>query len=403
MSSNNPAGGIKEPLIHITKRKHLEWYQSWGIRIIAIVIALVLCAIVTSVTTGLDPISVYRTMFEGAFGTERKIWILGKEVAILLCVSLALAPAFKMKFWNLGGEGQVLIGALITAACMIYLKNLPQPVLILVMLVSALAAGAIWAGIPAFFKAKWNINETLFTLMMNYVATQLVAFYIIVWEVPKGSGKVGIINQSGMEGWLPVIGDYKYLLNILLIAGVTVFMYVYLKYSKHGYEISVVGESKSTARYVGIKVGRVILRTLLLSGAICGFAGFLMVAGTDHTITTTLAGGRGFLGVMVAWLAQFNPLGMVLSSFLLGFLERGASEISAIYQLNHSFGDILTGIILFFIIGSEFFINYKLNFRGPSKTEKTMAEAPAAPEAPAEAEGVRDSGQISGEGKEADK
>ena len=374
MSSNNSGNSAAEPLIHITKRKHLEWYQSWGIRIAAIVIALVLCAIITSLTTGLDPISVYGTMLEGAFGTERKIWILGKEVSMLLCVSLALAPAFKMRFWNLGGEGQVLMGALITAACMIYMKSLPQPLLILVMFIGALGAGALWAGIPAFFKAKWNTNETLFTLMMNYVATQLVAYFVIVWEVPKGSGKVGIINQDNMEGWLPIIGDYKYLLNILLIAIVTVLMYVYLKYSKHGYEISVVGESKNTARYVGIKVGRVILRTMLLSGAICGFAGFLMVAGTDHTITTTLAGGRGFMGVMVAWLAQFNPLGMILSSFLLGFLERGASEISAIYQLNHSFGDILTGIILFFIIGSEFFINYKLNFRGQAKTKPGTAD-----------------------------
>ena len=374
MSSKNPAGAVNEPLVHITKRKHLEWYQSWGIRLIAIVIALVICAIVTSVMTGLDPLSVYGTMFEGAFGTERKLWILGKEVSILLCVSLALTPAFKMKFWNLGGEGQVLIGALVTAACMIYMKSLPQPLLILIMFVGAVGVGAIWAGIPAFFKAKWNTNETLFTLMMNYVATQLVAFFVIVWEVPKGSGNVGIINQSGMEGWLPVIGDYKYLLNILLVALVTVGMYVYLKYSKHGYEIAVVGESKNTARYVGIKVGRVILRTLLLSGAICGFAGFLMVAGTDHTITTTLAGGRGFLGVMVAWLAQFNPLGMVLSSFLLGFLERGASEISAIYQLNHSFGDILTGIILFFIIGSEFFINDKIHFRGQAKDKPGAAD-----------------------------
>ena len=369
---NNDTGVKKnaEPLIHITKRKHLEWYQSWGIRIAAIIVALIICAIITTVTTGLDPMSVYGTMFEGAFGTERKMWILGKEVAILLCVSLALTPAFRMKFWNLGGEGQVLIGALVTSACMIYMHDLPQPLLILVMFIGAVGAGAIWAGIPAFFKAKWNTNETLFTLMMNYVATQLVAYYVIVWEVPKGSGKVGIINQSGMEGWLPVIGDYKYLLNILIIALVTVMMYVYLRYSKHGYEISVVGESQSTARYVGIKVGRVIIRTLLLSGAICGLAGFLMVAGTDHTITTTLAGGRGFLGVMVAWLAQFNPIGMVASSFLLGFLERGASEISSSYQLNQSFGDILTGVILFFIIGSEFFINYKLNFRSKARKEE---------------------------------
>ena len=358
----------KEPLIHIIRKKSLTWYQEWGIRIAGILIALVICAIVTSVTTGLDPLSVYGSMFDGAFGSDRKIWILLKELATILCVSVALAPAFRMKFWNLGGEGQVLIGALATSAVMLYLGGkLPNEVLIPLMLISAVVAGALWAGIPAFFKARWNTNETLFTLMMNYVATQLVAYYVIVWEVPKGSGKVGIINQDGMEGWLPVLGGNKYLLNVLVVAAITAFMYIYLKYSKHGYEISVVGESVDTARYVGIKVDKVIIRTMLLSGAICGIAGWLLVSGTDHTITTTLAGGRGFLGVMVAWLAKFNPAGMVLSSFLLGFLERGASEISATYSLNHSFGDILTGIILFFIIGSEFFINYKIKFRKKAK------------------------------------
>ncbi|MCI2156742.1 MAG: hypothetical protein LKK35_07540, partial [Olsenella sp.] len=131
---------------------------------------------------------------------------------------------------------------------------------------------------------------------------QLVAYFIIVWEVPKGSGKIGIINQSTEAGWLPQIGGYKYLLNVLLVAVLTVLMYIYLKYTKHGYEISVVGESTNTARYVGINVPKVIVRTLLLSGAICGFAGLLLVGGTDHTLTTTIANGRGFTAVMVAWL-----------------------------------------------------------------------------------------------------
>ncbi|MGN1027249.1 MAG: ABC transporter permease, partial [Faecousia sp.] len=217
--------------------------------------------------------------------------------------------------------------------------------------------------------AKWNTNETLFTLMMNYVATQLVAFFVILWEVPKGAGKIGIINQSTQAGWLPQIGSYKYLLNILVVALLTLFMYLYLTRTKHGYEISVVGESQRTARYVGIKVDRVIIRTMFLSGAICGLAGFLLVGGTDHTITTTIAGGRGFTAVMVSWLAKFNPLTMVLTSFLLVFLSRGASEISTVFSLNNSFGDILTGIILFFIIGSEFFISYKLSFRRQGKEE----------------------------------
>ena len=358
-------------VMHISKRDSLPWYGAWAIRGAAIVLALIVCAVVTTALTGEDPVGVYKTMFAGAFGTPRKLWILGQNLAILLCVSLAVTPAFKMRFWNVGGEGQILIGGLATAACMILLGDqLPNWLLIAVMVVAACVAGGIWGAVPAICKAKWNTNETLFTLMMNYVATQLVAYFVILWEVPKGAGKIGIINQSTEAGWLPQIGTYKYMLNILVVAVLTVSMYFYLTRSKQGYEIAVVGESERTARYVGIKVGKVIVRTMFLSGAICGLAGLLLVGGTDHTITTTIAGGRGFTAVMVAWLAKFNPFGMVFTSLLLVFLDRGASEISTIYSLNHSFGDILTGIILFFIIGSEFFISYKLNFLKENRKEE---------------------------------
>ena len=359
----------KTPKFHIAKRKALPWYSALGIRAIAVVLALIVCAFVTMAFTGEDPLAVYKTMFYGAFGTARKTWILLQNIAILLCVSLAVTPAFKMRFWNIGGEGQMLIGGLATAACMILLGDkIPNALLIALMFVAALLAGSVWGALPAICKARWNTNETLFTLMMNYVATQLVAFFVIVWEVPKGAGKIGIINQSTQAGWLPQIESYKYLLNVLIVAVLTILMYIYLTRSKQGYEIAVVGQSERTARYVGIKVGRVIVRTMILSGALCGLAGFLLVAGTDHTITTTIAGGRGFTAVMVSWMAGFNPLNMIFTSFLLVFLERGAAEISTKFALNHAFGDILTGIILFFIIGSEFFIRYEIR-RSHAKKE----------------------------------
>ena len=338
--------------------------HEWAIRLGSILIALVVCAIITTITTHLNPISVYASMIDGSFGSERKIWALLKELSILLMISVALAPAFKMKFWNLGGGGQVMAGVLATATCMITLdEKLSNGMLILVSLIAALIAGALWAFIPAFCKAKWNTNETLFTLMMNYVATQIVAYYIIIWENPKGSGKIGIINPNTNAGWLPTIAGKQYLLPVLISIVVTIFMYIYLKYSKQGFELSVVGESQNTARYVGINVGKVIIRTLVICGLICGLTGWLLVAGTDHTMTTTLEAGRGFLGVMVAWLAHFNPLGMILSGLLMVFMSRGGGEISTAFGLNKSFGDILTGIILFFVIGSEFFINYQIHFR----------------------------------------
>ena len=359
---------VREPLFHIVKRDTLPWYQAWGIRAIAIVLALLLCALITTLCTHLNPLKVFGTMFSGAFGSPRKMWILGQNLAILLCISLAVTPAFKMRFWNIGAEGQVLAGGLAAAACMICLGDkLPNGLLIVLIVIAGILAGAVWAVIPAIFKAKWNTNETLFTLMMNYIATQLAAFFIIVWEVPKGSGKIGLINANTEAGWLPVIGGQRYLLPILLVAVLTGLMYIYLNYSKHGYEIAVVGESQRTASYAGIKVERVIVRTMVLSGAICGLIGLLLTAGTDHTLTTTIVGGRGFTAVMVSWMAKFNPILMIFTSLLIVVLSRGASEISSVFGLNHSFADILTGIILFFIIGSEFFITYKVSLRKGKK------------------------------------
>ena len=360
----------KQSLFHIAKRDALPWYKSFAIRGCAIVLALIVCAVVTMLMTGENPVSIYATIFKGAFGSARKTWVTFQNLAVLLGISLAVTPAFKMRFWNIGAEGQVLIGCLATAACMICLGDkLPNAVLILVSLIAALAAGGLWRFLPAFFKAKWNTNETLFTLMMNYIATQLAAFFIIVWEVPKGAGKIGIINQNTEAGWLPVVGGQKYLLVILVVAILTVFMYIYLNYSKHGYEIAVVGESQRTASYAGIKVERVIIRTMVLSGAVCGLMGLLLTAGTDHTLTTTIVGGRGFTAVMVSWMAKFNPIIMVFTSLLLVVLGRGASEISSTFGLNQSFSDILTGIILFFIIGSEFFITYQVSLRKSGKKE----------------------------------
>lgn len=361
----------KQPLFHIAKRDAVSPLKAWGIRIAAIILALILSGILTMIMTKLNPIDVYASMVDGVFGTTRKFWSTLQSLAMLLLVALAVTPAFKMKFWNIGAEGQVLAGGLATAACMIYFgDSLPTPVLLLVMILASALAGAVWGLIPAFFKAKFNTNETLFTLMMNYVAIQLVAYFIYLWEVPKGSGKVGIINFSTQAGWLPTLGNQKYLLNVIVVLVITVLMYIYLKYSKHGYEISVVGESVNTARYIGINVKKVIMRTMMISGAVCGIAGLLLVSGTDHTISTETAGGRGFTAILVSWLAKFNPIVMILTSFIIVFFDRGASQIATTFRLNESFSDILIGIVLFFIIGSEFFINYKLAFRHSQKEVK---------------------------------
>ena len=361
---SKPAAKNHEPLFHVVKRPAIPMWQSLLIRAGAILAALVVAGLVTFFLTGLNPIDVYSTMIDGAIGTEKRVWNLLQGIALLLCVSLAVTPAFKMKFWNIGAEGQALMGGLAAALCMILLSDKLSPAMLMIAMIgTSIILGAVWALIPAIFKAKWNTNETLFTLMMNYIAIQIVSCFSFKYSVPKGSGSIGIINSLTKAGWFPSVFDQKYFLNILIVVILTVLLYVYLKHSKHGYEIAVVGESENTAKYIGINVKKVIIRTMILSGALCGIAGLLMVAGTDHTIATDTVGGRGFTAIMVSWLAKFNPIMMFLTSFLLVFFEKGAIAISSEFDLNNSFSDIITGIIIFFIIGSEFFINYSIKFR----------------------------------------
>ena len=359
----------KQSLFHISKRDTLPLSKALLIRGGILLLALVFCGLITTILTGKNPIDVYATILSGAFGTSRRIGVTFRNVAVLLGLSLAVTPAFKMRFWNIGAEGQTMIGCLATTTCMILLGDkVSTPVLIVISLAASIVAGAIWGFLPAFFKAKWNTNETLFTLMMNYVAMQLASYFIIIWEVPKGAGKIGIINQDSHAGWLPTVGN-EYLLPILIVALMTGFMFIYLQYSKHGYEIAVVGESQRTASYAGIKVDRVIIRTMILSGSLCAMMGFLMTSGIDHTLTTTIVDSRGFTAVMVSWMSKFNPFIMIAASLLLVTMDRGASEVSSTLGLNHSFADILTGIILFFIIATEFFITYKVTLRKNSKKE----------------------------------
>ena len=368
MAKNNPEKIRKEPLVHITARRDTTFWQGVLVRAVAILMALVVDALFIMLVTKLNPLKVYAVMFEGTFGNKLRFINCVRDLVTLLCVGIALAPAFKMRFWNIGAEGQVIMGGLATALCMIYLGDkLPPLLLFLAMLIASIVAGAIWGLIPAVFKARWNTNETLFTLMMNYIAIDIVAYCTNIWRGTSSS--MGQLNMATKAGWFPIILGQRYTINIIVILALTVLMYVYLRYSKQGYEISVVGESERTAKYAGISVSKVILRTMAISGAVCGICGFLTVAGKDQSISVDTAGGNGFTAIIVAWLAKFNTFIMIAIAFLLIFLEKGAHQIQSSFpNLNDYAADIITGIILFFILGSEFFLRYQLIFRG-KKTE----------------------------------
>ncbi len=367
----NTAKKTREPLFHLVKRTNLPKWLPWVVRAAAIVVAFLLIGILTLIAYGTSPLDVYGYMFEGAFGTSYKVMRLLRDLSVLLIFALAVTPAFKMKYWNIGAEGQVLMGAF---ACMFCIINwggkINDSLLIVICLLASLVGGAVWAVIPALFKAKWNTNETLFTLMMNYVAIQIILYMIKIW-VPSGTGTLTPSPYAN----LPAIGGDNFWFTIIVAAALTIFMFIYLRFTKHGYEIEVVGESENTARYIGINVRKVVIRTLVLSGLICGIAGFLLVAGINHTVSSTTAGGRGFTAILVSWLAKFNPFYMILTSFLVVFLAKGTDEVMTMSGVTNSFfSQVVTGMTFLLIIACEFFINYKIIFR-----HRTKAEAPTTP------------------------
>ena len=352
-----------EPLIHIAKRDNLSGWKAWLIRIAAILVGFLICGILSSLLTGATVKESYQIMFKGVFGKlfqgkTTLLWRFLQQTAILLCLALAVTPAFRMRFWNCGAEGQALVGGLAAMICMIELGGkVPNGPLIAIVFVASVVAGSIWGLIPAIFQAQYKTNETLFTLMMNYVATQIVAYYVYI----KGGGS-NVITPV-LTGALPQVFGQKYALNVIIVAVLMVALFIYQKYSKHGYEISVVGESQNTARYVGINVKKVIIRTMAISGAICGIAGMLMVAGTDHSINVNTMGGQGFTAIMISWLGQFNPFIMALMAGLVTFLQTGAAKVADTFFLNSSYADIVSGIVILCLVGCEFFVQYTVKFR----------------------------------------
>lgn len=362
---------VKEPLIRMMKRDSIPARTAWLIRITAVILALIVCAFAIVAITKLNPVQVYAGIIDGAIGNSRRTWVTIRDILVLLGIAIALTPSFKMKFWNIGAEGQVLMGGVASAALMIYVGDkMPNWLLLITIFVASIVAGMVWGFIPAFFKAYFNTNETLFTLMMNYVAMQIITFCIVFWENPAGSNTVGVINAGKRSGWFPEVFGMTYGLNVIMVLLLTVGMYLYLKYTKQGYEISVVGDSQNTARYAAINVKKVIIRTMVISGGICGLMGSIIVSGASHTISTSTAGGRGFTAIIVAWMSKFNPFAMIVVSALLVFMQEGSIQIASQYGLNENASELITGIILFFLIGCEFFVNYKVEFRKKQKGVK---------------------------------
>ena len=353
----------KSPLFHLAKRTDVSSRQAWTIRILSFVAAIIIGGIIF-LCLGDNPIVAYGAIISGSLGKKVALRQTVKIAVPLLGTALAITPCFRMRFWNIGAEGQITAGAIgATFFALFFYNSMPSWLLLIVMGIAGVLCGALWAFLPAVFKAKWGTNETLFTLMMNYIVIGLVKWLQGgPWEGKPGSQIIGTFDQKAV---LPkVFGIHIGWIMVLILVFV---MYVYMKYTKHGYEIAVVGESENTARYAGMSVAKVTIRTMLLSGAICGLVGYMVCSGANMTLYDSVADGVGFTAITVAWLGQLNPFAMIVISFLLAVLDKGASTLQTMMNVPASISDIITGIFLFCMLASEFFINFRVVFSGSKK------------------------------------
>ena len=345
----------KEPLIRI-ERSERTHNQIMRLRLLSVLLAIVAGGLFI-LFIGYNPFSVYGTIVSGAFRSTMAFQATIKLMVPLLIPALGITLAFKMRFWNIGAEGQIIMGAIFATYFALFCWDFPHWLLMICMFLAGMLGGALWGLIPAFFKAKFNTNETLFTLMLNYIALYLISFLRDgPWQDPNSSGFPKIAKFGEAAQLDKIFGVHAgWLIGLILV----VIVYIYLKYTKQGYEISVVGESRATANYAGMNYKKIVLRTMAFSGGICGIAGMVQASGSDLTLTTSVAGGVGFTAIIVAWLAQLNPVGILVVSFLFAVLEKGSTVMQSAHGLSAYSADVLQGIILFFVLGCEFFVRYK--------------------------------------------
>ncbi len=346
----------KEPLVRIEKRSERTHNQIMRLRLLSVILAIVAGGLFI-LFIGYNPFSVYGTIVSGAFRSTMAFQATIKLMVPLLIPALSITLAFKMRFWNIGAEGQIIMGAIFATYFALFCWDFPHWLLMICMFLAGMLGGALWGLIPAFFKAKFNTNETLFTLMLNYIALYLISFLRDgPWQDPNSSGFPKIAKFGKAAQLDKIFGVHAgWLIGLILV----VIVYIYLKYTKQGYEISVVGESRATANYAGMNYKKIVLRTMAFSGGICGIAGMVQASGSDLTLTTSVAGGVGFTAIIVAWLAQLNPVGILVVSFLFAVLEKGSTVMQSAHGLSAYSADVLQGIILFFVLGCEFFVRYK--------------------------------------------
>ncbi|MEK6264174.1 MAG: ABC transporter permease [Clostridium sp.] len=346
--------------MRFVKRAEISKTDSFKIRTIAILLSLLVLAIFLLVIK-LNPIDVYAAIIKGSFGTEYTVKQTLIKAIPLIIASLGISIAFKMQFWNIGGEGQILMGALFASYFALKFPQMPQIPLLLIMFAAGILGGGMWALIAAVLKGKWNTNETIVTLMLNYIAIKIITYLQYgPWKDKNAMGFPKIPNFSQNATLPQFFGIHMGWVIAVVFA---IIVYIFMKYTKKGYEISVLGESEKTAIYSGIKIKNTMYVAIFLSGALCGIAGVIQASAVSRTLTLQVAGGTGFTAIIIAWLSALSAPIIVIVSILFAALLEGASFIQTAFGIPEAAAQLIQAVILFFVLGSEFFTRYKVAFK----------------------------------------
>jgi simple sugar transport system permease protein len=356
---------------HVVKRDHCPLWKMCCFYLGAVMAALLLGAVVL-MALGVDPVAYYSRMFTmGMIGNKiayKTFENYLKVFAPLALTSVALSLAFKMRFWNIGGEGQFVLGAIASAAVAFQVGPvLPQPVTLLLMCLAGMLAAGLYGVFVAALKVRFGTNETLMTLMLNYIALYVLIFISEdkgAWNffLDPESVRPVFASFSGIVSFpkIPLVGKFGLNVCVIFTVLVGVLVYIYLKYTKHGYEIAVVGDSANTARYAGMKVNAIVLRTVFLSACLIGLAAAFKV-GTAGILSTTITGDVGWTGIVVAWLSQLNTVIIFAVSALISMLHYGSTVAAATFsQVDSSFANMLQGVILFLVLAADFFTRFRV-------------------------------------------
>ena len=347
-------------MFKIVKKPELPTLSALMLRLLAVLVAL-LCAMLILALIGYNPWEIYAKIVEGALGSSYRWQGTINKAIPLIILSLGIAVAFRMKFWNIGAEGQFYMGAFAASCVAFSLPDLPMIMMLPLMFLAGMLGGAAWALIPGWLKSRYGTSETLVTLMMNYVALYWIAYLKYgPWKDPLAGGFPQFPRFVEAAILPKILGIH---LGWIIALVLVILIYILLNKSKFGFESAVLGESESTARYAGINVTKIVILSAMISGGLCGVAGMIQASGVEQSISDQLSGGLGYTAIITTWLARLSPPAIVMVSFFFAILLQGGSFLQSSMQIPASLAAVIQGIILFFVLASEFFIEYKVILR----------------------------------------